>query len=95
MRYFVINILRSPIRLFRRAGTTINGRIDAPDSSTLVDALFAHQVLIFSPMAFLVEPQSLVHGLQDSLRLLFVGRRIFAQKLGHASSQLIATIVIG
>ena len=95
MRYFVIYILRSPIRLFRRAGTTINGRIDAPDSSTLVDALFAHQVLIFSPMAFLIEPQSLVHGLQDSLRLLLVRCGILAQDLGNAGSQLIATIVIG
>ena len=95
MRYFVIYILRSPIRLFRRAGTTINGRIDAPDSSTLVDALFAHQVLIFCPMAFLIEPQSLVHGLEDSLCLLLVRCGILAQELGNAGRQLIATIVIG
>ena len=59
------------------------------------DALLTHQVLRFSPMAFWVEPQPLVHRLQDSLCLLLIGCSVLSYQLGNAGSQLIASIVVG
>ena len=95
MWYLPINIRCGAIRLFRRTGTTVDRRIDAPHGGTLMNTLQTHQVLILGPMAFILQPKTVVHRRQNGISLIVIGLRVFTNKLGNTGCQAIAAIVIG
>ena len=59
-----------------------------------MDTTETHRVLVFSPYALILQPESLVHGVQDSLCLSAIGLGVLANQLCDTSSQPVATIVI-
>ena len=58
-------------------------------------AFQAHAILILGPHACFRQPQTLVHGLQDSFGLITIGLHILANDFGDTGSQLVAAIVVG
>ena len=95
MGYLLVYILGGTIGLFRGAGTAVDGGIDAPHGGTLVHALQPHQVLVFCPVSLVLQPQAVVHGLQDGVGLLAIRGSVLAYQFGYACRQQVGTVVIG
>ena len=90
-----VHILRCQIVLFASSCATVYRCVDAPQRCVLMHSLQSHEVLIFSPVAEIFQPQSAVHGFQYPVGFLTIRRWILAYHLCHAGSQEVGTVVIG
>ena len=91
----VVHVDRGAVSLLRRAGAAVDRGVDGPDGRVGMDALQAHEVLELGPMAQVVQPQPVVHGLQDGLRLFPVRGRVLADDLGDAGRLEVREIIVG
>ena len=95
VRDVTVDVLRGLISLFGRTGATVDGCIDAPYGRMVMGTFQSHSILILSPYTFAGEPQTTVHRLENSLSLVTIGLRGFADDLRDTGCQFVATIVIG
>ena len=83
------------IGLLWRTGAAVDGGVDAPDGGVVVQTLQSHCILEFGPHAFVLHPQTGVHGFQDGSGLFTIGLGILADDFRNTGGELVTTVVIG